>query len=746
MNTPDRSRSRPGPGKTLWPALALLLGASLFPAAAAELTITDEAAGPTPQVLAYNLGHFLPDSNAADWWRYSQANGARIFISPAHFREAVAPDAPPVSSRGSFLAQRSALRADPYASPHILWPVLSNRFDTLLEGNNRILPSYALGQIHQRGGRILAQINLFEDTFPIASENDWAGKWKAWLVTYAMAFHMAREFHAERFASHNEPNHPHTLIEPAQWLMRLRLASDAVQCAIDDVNARYEKKLQAVFTAPTTAGGLGRAFEAYGKPAAESVFTDFLGQTLPDQPILQQYAYQSYNRSPTQFAEELASLRTSVHSALPPGAPPLRFAITEFNVHTGRTYDGLPESSDTLAKAATLGGILCRLAEAGLDEFYLFKFAMSQYAGHFPVQKNGMLFADNEHLPHFYGTMSRSAEAYRLFCKGFQPGRELLRRTGGDALHTLAARDPRSGILYLYSANESEESVPLVIDLGPLALPPGSLALIEEVGPHRSGLVRSIETLNESRLAPGNQPGLSTWLIQIHPGPFHNRSPGEAVTTLPALHDAMVRDGEWASTSFAHEPRLHVRNDPANPSGRSAAFFQFRLPEDWNPEQIAWAVLALPAKASEGNDAVHAHLYGIDQHDWESGSIAWNTAPGLRIGAPAGGQIRHRVVEGAGETAHILGQLQAGGDWSLQQIDVTDYLRRQASGRASFMVVQDPRWDIDIRVSSLPTSHEDLPREDVQPSGLHLQGVREPAGETGPARLLIGYRPLLPHG
>src|SRR5690606_6792887 len=99
------------------------------------------------------------------------------------------------------------------------------------------------------------------------------------------------------------------------------------------------------------------------------------------------------------------------------------------------------------------------------------------------------------------------------------------------------------------------------------------------------------------------------------------------------------------------------------------------------------------ATVAGGSGTVQAHLYGIDNHDWEEGTIVWANAPNLRQNVAAGNEIRHSVVAGAGESAHLLGQISATASFQTRQVDVTEYVRRQAGGKASFMIVQEPRWD-----------------------------------------------------
>ena len=48
---------------------------------AGTLTVRDVNLGPTPNLLAYNAGHFHPGSNTKEWWRYAGVSGARVFLT-----------------------------------------------------------------------------------------------------------------------------------------------------------------------------------------------------------------------------------------------------------------------------------------------------------------------------------------------------------------------------------------------------------------------------------------------------------------------------------------------------------------------------------------------------------------------------------------------------------------------------------------------------------------------------------------
>ena len=57
------------------------------------------------------------------------------------------------------------------------------------------------------------------------------------------------------------------------------------------------------------------------------------------------------------------------------GGTPMRFAITEFNVHTAGNFDDTTDTLDTPSQFSRFGSILAQLANNKPDELYVFKFS-----------------------------------------------------------------------------------------------------------------------------------------------------------------------------------------------------------------------------------------------------------------------------------------------------------------------------------------------------------------------------------
>ena len=263
--------------------LAIILALLAFPPrlAAATVTVRTDVLGSTPGLLAYNSGHFVPGSNTRDWWRYAGVSGARVFLT-ASLIEAT-DDIPGtgdgVTDQAGFLSRRAALRADPLNPSYINWAYLTNRYRlTHQHGSNILEPYYTCASLRQLGIKILISIEASRTTFPIASAGDWPGKWELWQHYYFQAFYLGREFDVERFQMWNEPDLSGGPAV-ADYLERLKLASDAIQCALADVNQRYGKSLVVRIVAPVTAGNASSDYTGWGYPIITNLHINFLGQS-----------------------------------------------------------------------------------------------------------------------------------------------------------------------------------------------------------------------------------------------------------------------------------------------------------------------------------------------------------------------------------------------------------------------------------------------------------------------------------
>jgi hypothetical protein len=655
-----------------------------FSAPAATITVSTNRIGATPSLLGYNAGHFVPGSNTKDWWRYSETTGARVFITPGNIEpgDDIAGRGDGVTDSSSFVSRKTALRANPLDTNYINWPYFTNNYGvTGQHGSNLLNVNDACSSLRQIGVGILACITASESTFPITDTNDWAGKWELWQHYYAEAFYLARYFDVQRYQMYNEPNGGPTADE---FLQRLKLISDAVQCAVADVNTRYGKTLTPWIFTPVTAGTANNHYPDWGKMVVTNRHTDFLGNTSSSFWLLHKYDYHEYNSTPATFGANLASLNSLMSADMSP-EPRFPTSISEFNVHTAATFDTLTDTLETPSTYTTFGSLLVNLVKNFCDELYCFKF--SQTLNTTTVKKNGMHYVDNSNAPYNIGGILKGGEVFRLFSKGAAPGRDRLNvtlGTGATTLETIATYDSVAKYYYLFSSSYSNSS-DLTLDLTAWNIPSGQRVLLHEVSESIWGGVKTLGTVINNQFVAGTQQTNTVWLFGI---PTKSQEP---LQTIFATDDAMVQDGANKAANFGSSTVCYVRNNSTNADFRSAALLKFHLPLYYHPDtQIA--LLAVRATAINGGPNVQAHVYGLSDTNWSQSAVTWGTAPNLAQNVAAGSNYINNVVLGAGNSAQIVGQLSADNKATDRYIDVTKYLRGQSGSDVSFLVTREVRF------------------------------------------------------
>ncbi len=680
-----------------------------------RLTLKSTGTLPTPAIIGYNHGYFTQGGNARAWWEYAGVNGVRIFISPAKTEPAddLAPWGDGVSSDATFESRKAALRADPLNATYINWTYFNSNFAEW---------TFPLSQYRDMGLQILVQCSATESLIPITSSTDYAGRWELWQHFYASAFHYARNFDVTHYQMFNEPDHPNSGgITQADWLLRLQLASDAIQSAISDVNSRYGKSLQPNVQAPVISSP---TYSPWGNLAVDNRHKNYRNVVSNSFWNMRSFAYHQYNATPSGYYQTSTGMQSSIAADMT-GETPFPVCLTEFNVHNAFTFDSMPDTLDYPEKYARFGGIVCELAKSSMDEMYCFKFSQTDDPSYtYGVKKNGMHYVDNDNSPNNHGGVTKAGEAYRLFIKGIAPGRvmkDYTRASDGsiDALALRTSYDAVSKKYFLYSVNETSSSIPISVDTSAWNIPTNNRILLEEVSESRHGggrtwgSVIADKTLFDGTVNLWQQPANTVWLWTIP------SKAQQAEETVAVAEDTMVKDGSNAGINYGTATTLIVRNDPSNNANRSAAFLKFNLPPIYLPD-IQLAALCLRTRANPSGTA-QGYVYGIDANTWSGSTLTWTNAPNLKKGKAAGNKIANRVIDGEGTTSHILGQLVATSTTPSEKIiDVTEYLRSQPNRVPSFLITQDPRWDV-----SLPS----LAVGDTQSSALEITASE---GSTDP--------------
>jgi hypothetical protein len=674
---------------------------------AVTVSLSNIRSGSTPEIVGYNSGHFMPGSNTADWWRYSGVNGARVWPTPTTVEASddLGPWGDGVSSQATFVARRFNLRAgnNPLSSTYINWSYFNSRYANNPTSTNSINLNYAFGQLQSMHIDPVVEISYTNSSFawdPAGTAAGWADRWEQWQHFYAQAFYLAEHYDVHRFEMYNEPNNDD--IPAAEWLERLQISSDAVQSAIADVNRLFGKSLKAEVQAPVTAGNPVSYYPTWGRPAMQQLHANPLGVADPFQ-LFDTYDYQRYDQTPDTFGSELTSVKNLVNADA--GGTPMRFAISEFNVHTASYFDSHPaENLDAPADFSRFGSILAQLTNNKPDELYVFKFSQTPGSSG-PVKLNGTHFVDNGNAPYNIGGATKGAEVVRLYAKGFAGAKDLLNvptfsGTGATSFRTAASRDNQQNKYSLLSSNEGTSAQTLTLDLTSWGIAPGARAIIEEVSADRQGEVTQIITVPSNRIINVAQSAQSVVLVSVP------KLAPTYVTTLNATDDAMVKAGANANSNFGSSVNLFAKNDTTDPAARNVSFIKFNTGSIVTSE-VRQAVLQLWGQNTGSASQVITHVYGITNDNWKESTITWNTAPNLSTSTSTNtaiNDISENFITGIGSTAHIVGELTGVAAGRLMSIDVSDFVRGHPDQQLSFLVTREVRWDgenVDDALTSL---------------------------------------------
>ncbi|MEA4936387.1 MAG: discoidin domain-containing protein [Paludibacter sp.] len=215
-----------------------------------RISVYPETTGKSMKYVAYNQGYFVPGCNASDWLRYSNVNSLRVWASLNDYVPVSCISADEqVNSLSRFEVNKQMLRNNPEHNTFIRWEQIIPVCETIMYGTNATELRYALEETKRLGIDVVLQIN--DRNF----NNNWSNKWQQWQRFYALAYYAAKTGDVSMFAMQNEPNH-HAAgpMKIETYISGLQIVSDAVHCAVEDVNKRYGKKLTAKILSPITAG------------------------------------------------------------------------------------------------------------------------------------------------------------------------------------------------------------------------------------------------------------------------------------------------------------------------------------------------------------------------------------------------------------------------------------------------------------------------------------------------------------
>ena len=716
------------------------------------ITSTSTVEGATPESLGYNLGHFIITGDAPDWFRYSGVKAARVFISASELQGSTSPGKSKVTSLVTFNSNISATRsAGTASSTYIKWSDYNYNFVST-NGSNEINYKDAFGTLSGLGVDILANITCSPSMFPLAGAIDYSGQWEIWQHYYAQAYLLSRDYNVHRFSMFNEPNNWLGVTE-VDWLLRLRVCSDAIQAAITDVNSAFGKSLVTQIYAPNTASGESKynsISDTWGRDAVVNRHLKLDGTTSPNWWLFNFYNYQKYSMRTndgsglTGYIED-SDLLAGYITADMPGETRFPLVLTEFNVRTGASYDASSATQDDLTDSVALGANCVALTQRDANQLYLFKFGQTEdTTSLYGLAKNGTHYVDNISSACNYGGATRAADVYRLFNKAAQGGRSRFASTtssgaassSSSGLWRLITQDPVTGNYQIFLANKKTSAIPLSLNVLAWGITDGTPVVVEEVSSTSRGGVSQIASVKDGQIFLGSIPAESVWLVTV-PGS------GASLTQITATADTQVGDGLNSGIAGGSQTKMQVRAD-GTVDGRKAVLIKIPVPSG-SAASLKSILLDIGIATTAGTSPIQAHVYGLTSDTWSGVTATWSSlSTVLKQGVGVGNQIAQNVAlnTGGSPVVKMLGQVLVDSTTSSRcMLDVTDFVKSRTGGYASFLIVQEHRWNYSADLTSVRTTGDTqlaglvISSSEMTGAGPRLLSVKSGAFSTAPVIL-----------
>jgi hypothetical protein len=660
-------------------AVLIVVVTRLATASTATITVSSAQIGVTPQYIGYNMGHYLPGSNTSAWVDYSGVNGFRVWLSPGDYEptDDIAPFGDGVTDLASFNSRKALLRSNPTSPAYIDFSRFDNRFDNFVQdGRNDVLATTILTDLHARG--ITPVIELSRSTS--WTMTTWAGKWEQWQHFYAMAYYMGRYYDVSRFQTYNEPDQSTSPVPQAEWLERLKIASDALRSAIEDVNRDYGKNLVADVSAPVTING-ANSIDTWGKAALEQNRIDYQGNTV-NYDIFNTYDVHRYGATGATYIADMQTFKVKIPQYNPSGQM-MPVTYTEFNARNSSSFAGSTDTLDTPSMFLRLGDDYLGAISEGVAGMYGFKFSQTLWdhdnnsSTPEVSQKTGFHFVNNDYETG--GTdditgATRGAGVVRLAAKAFKGARPRMSNSisaSNSNFSAASSYDADRGNYYFFSINQnSTATYDLTMNLGNWNVVAGTVASVEEVSASHHGEVTRLVTVPANKQITLSQPLQSVWLMTIPQG--QNRPQ----VVLTASDDARVRNSDAASSevyadnNYGSLPIGYVGRTPDSARFDYATYVKFGL-GGYEADDISRAIFQITGKSTDINNgapgSILFHVYALTNDAWSESTITWNNAPNL-------GDLDPKV-SGVATSAFPVGHLTFDNTENEYGIDLTDFLK-----------------------------------------------------------------------
>lgn len=332
----------------------------------ATVKVGTQTVGKTMKFVGYNQGYYFPNSNISGWLEYSNVNSLRVWASlNAFVPERSVQAKAEVNNVDEFDRLKAQLRENPENNRFIKWNELLPLYSKPdSSSTNAMVYNYALSELKRLGIEVILQLGStdFNDT--------WHNKWKQWQRYYAIAFYSAKTGNVAMFAMQNEPNHRNSgPMKLDQWIAGAKIVSDAVHCAVNDVNKLYGKQLQPKFVGPVTAGNNTEWWSAIAK----SNQIDYHGKTV-DKEQVDLFSTHSYNSPAAGYETRIANIN-KVWADSHPKHTTLPVMYTEIGRWMNAYLIDKEETMDSPSLFTEWAGIYSNNMKNGCYGMWAFKFA-----------------------------------------------------------------------------------------------------------------------------------------------------------------------------------------------------------------------------------------------------------------------------------------------------------------------------------------------------------------------------------
>ncbi len=615
--------------------------------------------------------------------------------------------------------------------------------------------SETFGTLTRMGANVLIQHTLGTSQFPLSGTRDDAAsfdagqtnqRWQLWRHIFALAYRYGLEWGVSRWQIYNEPNLNGGKLSKPDFMERQQLAADAVHMAVALVNARRARcgerpPLVVEMLAPNTAydngvvtrtgadgviSPLGFPTHTLSCPPELAQCTTYFCSAMPSIVLADAEsnecwgAYAIVNRTASDFygigISEAGSYATlfDTYSFQRYGASavldmndlwhyldhfgsPMNMALTEMNIRYASSFLTTHHTMETPSEFLGLASLMMNDARAESPyekDLYVFKERQSQYSQ--SIAKNGTHYtsADNSQI----GGATLSAEAVRLFARGFKGARYRFPVSSTGDVDALASYDPRDHMGHVMSINQSGAPRTVTIDFSQWGVA-NRFVMVETVSPDARGEGNWNFVFGNQLVFP--QPAQSVALVTV---PLDANTWG----ILEPTADATIKNGgSNAYKNYGTNSFLLAANHPTNENARNMAFLKFHLPPELDRDNIQIVELAVwgQSRTTQGHVGTEtiAHVYGIVDDSWMETGIRWSNAPNVVRSYRDITKIADNEVSGINVSAELLGHLTGHATEAWLGMDVTAFVKEHTGSDLTFVVTRELRYearpDLDLPAS-----------------------------------------------